>query len=112
MEGGPPEAVVHTKETYEQNKNQLGSLKEIMMRNQQSLKRKEEEVQVIQFIKAIKFFRSFILWNLNLYVTPASTKRPFLISYLYIILFRLLMSKNWKTRKFQEYKLMILFDDI
>ncbi|XP_011645254.1 golgin subfamily B member 1-like isoform X2 [Pogonomyrmex barbatus] len=45
MEGGPPEAVVHTKETCEQNKNQLESLKEIMMRNQQSLKRKEEEVQ-------------------------------------------------------------------
>ncbi|XP_018049826.1 PREDICTED: centromere-associated protein E-like isoform X2 [Atta colombica] len=42
MEGGPP--VVHT-ETCEQNKNQLESLKEIMMRNQQSLKRKEEEVQ-------------------------------------------------------------------
>ena len=46
MEGGPPEAVVHT-ETCEQNKNQLESLKEIMMKNQQSLKRKEEEVQVI-----------------------------------------------------------------
>ncbi|XP_011051006.1 PREDICTED: protein lava lamp isoform X1 [Acromyrmex echinatior] len=44
MEGGSPEAVVHT-ETCEQNKNQLESLKEIMMRNQQSLKRKEEEVQ-------------------------------------------------------------------
>lgn len=45
MEGGPPDAVVHTKETCEQNKNQLETLKEIMMRNQQSLKRKEEEVQ-------------------------------------------------------------------
>lgn len=45
MEGSFPEAVVHTKETCEQNKNQLESLKEIMMRNQQSLKRKEEEVQ-------------------------------------------------------------------
>ncbi|XP_018406010.1 PREDICTED: golgin subfamily A member 4-like isoform X2 [Cyphomyrmex costatus] len=45
MEGGPPEAVVHTLETCEQNKNQLESLKEIMMRNQQSLKKKEEEVQ-------------------------------------------------------------------
>ncbi|XP_011157500.2 protein lava lamp isoform X2 [Solenopsis invicta] len=45
MEGGPPEAVVHTKETCEQNKNQLESLKAIMMRNQQTLKRKEEEVQ-------------------------------------------------------------------
>ncbi|KAL0120262.1 hypothetical protein PUN28_008136 [Cardiocondyla obscurior] len=44
-EGSPPEAVVHTKETCEQNKNQLESLKEIMIRNQQSLKRKEEEVQ-------------------------------------------------------------------
>jgi len=47
MEDGPPEAVVHTKETCEQNKNQLESLKEIMLKNQQSLKRKEEEVQVI-----------------------------------------------------------------
>lgn len=46
MEGSFPEAVVHTKETCEQNKNQLESLKEIMMRNQQSLKKKEEEVQV------------------------------------------------------------------
>jgi len=47
MEDGPSEAVIHTKETCEQNKNQLESLKEIMLRNQQSLKRKEEEVQVI-----------------------------------------------------------------
>lgn len=47
MEGDPPKAVAHTKETCEQNKNQLESLKTIMMRNQQSLKRKEEEVQVI-----------------------------------------------------------------
>lgn len=47
MEGGSLETVVHSKETCEQNKNQLESLKEIMMRNQQSLKRKEEEVQVI-----------------------------------------------------------------
>lgn len=47
MESGSPEAVVHTKETCEQNKNQLESLKDIMMRNQQSLKKKEEEVQVL-----------------------------------------------------------------
>lgn len=46
MESEPPEAVVHTKETCEQNKNQLESFKEIMIRNQQSLKKKEEEVQV------------------------------------------------------------------
>jgi len=46
MEGGPPEAVVHTKGTCEQNKNQLESLKEIMIKNQESLKKKEEEVQV------------------------------------------------------------------
>jgi len=46
MGGGPPEAAAHTKETCEQNKNQLESLKEIMLRNQQSLKKKEEEVQV------------------------------------------------------------------
>ncbi|XP_020278721.1 protein lava lamp-like isoform X2 [Pseudomyrmex gracilis] len=45
MESSPPEAVAHTKETCEQNKNQLESLKEIMIRNQQSLKKKEEEVQ-------------------------------------------------------------------
>ncbi|XP_032687295.1 golgin subfamily A member 4-like isoform X3 [Odontomachus brunneus] len=45
MEGEPPEAMAHTKEKCEQNKNQLESLKEIMMRNQQSLKKKEEEVQ-------------------------------------------------------------------
>lgn len=47
MESGSPEAMVHTKETCEQNRNQLESLKEIMIKNQQSLKRKEEEVQVI-----------------------------------------------------------------
>ncbi|KAL6447475.1 hypothetical protein ACFW04_000005 [Cataglyphis niger] len=45
QEGSLPEAAIHTKETCEQNKNQLESLKEIMMRNQQSLKKKEEEVQ-------------------------------------------------------------------
>ncbi|XP_025154799.1 protein lava lamp isoform X2 [Harpegnathos saltator] len=45
MEGEPPETVVHTKEKCEQNKNQLESLKEIMMRSQQTLKKKEEEVQ-------------------------------------------------------------------
>ncbi|XP_072743713.1 uncharacterized protein [Anoplolepis gracilipes] len=45
MEGSLPKAALHTKETCEQNKNQLESLKEIMMRNQQSLKKKEEEVQ-------------------------------------------------------------------
>lgn len=50
MEGEPPEAMVHTKEKCEQNKNQLESLKEIMMRNQQSLKKKEEEVQVIHCV--------------------------------------------------------------
>lgn len=49
MEGEPPEAMAHTKEKCEQNKNQLESLKEIMMRNQQSLKKKEEEVQVTYF---------------------------------------------------------------
>ncbi|XP_026831279.1 protein lava lamp isoform X2 [Ooceraea biroi] len=45
MEGSPPETVMHTKETCEQNKNQLESLKEIMLKNQESLKKKEEEVQ-------------------------------------------------------------------
>lgn len=50
MEGEPPEAVVQTKEKCEQNKNQLESLKEIMMRNQEVLKKKEEEVQVMYHI--------------------------------------------------------------
>lgn len=45
MEGGPPEAMVHAKETCEQNKSQLESLKEIMLKNKQTLKKKEEEVQ-------------------------------------------------------------------
>lgn len=49
MEGSLSEAAIHTKETCEQNKNQLESLKEIMMRNQQSLKKKEEEVQVVNY---------------------------------------------------------------
>lgn len=55
MESSPSEAVAHTKETCEQNKNQLESLKEIMIRNQQSLKKKEEEVQVCEIIKATYF---------------------------------------------------------
>lgn len=50
MEGSFPEAAIHMKETCEHTKNQLESLKEIMMRNQQSLKKKEEEVQVINVI--------------------------------------------------------------
>lgn len=45
MEGGPPEALLEAKKTCEQNKNQLESLKEIMLKNKQSLKKKEEEVQ-------------------------------------------------------------------
>lgn len=44
---GPPNAITHTKETYQQNKNQLESLKEIMIKNQQNLRKKEEQVQVI-----------------------------------------------------------------
>lgn len=55
MEGEPPETMVHTKEKCEQNKNQLESLKEIMMRNQQSLKKKEEEVQVYNILYFFKF---------------------------------------------------------
>lgn len=61
MEGSLPEAA-HTKETCEQNKNQLESLKEIMMRNQQSLKKKEEEVQVIKLM----YFRNLTFQNINL----------------------------------------------
>lgn len=45
MEGDSPESVVQAKEKCEQNKNQLESLKEIMLKNKQSLKKKEEEVQ-------------------------------------------------------------------
>ncbi|XP_043674696.1 golgin subfamily B member 1-like isoform X1 [Vespula pensylvanica] len=44
MEEGPPETL-EAKETCKQNKNQLESLKEIMLKNKQSLKKKEEEVQ-------------------------------------------------------------------
>ncbi|XP_034183069.2 uncharacterized protein LOC117605632 isoform X2 [Osmia lignaria lignaria] len=45
MEGDSSESMVHAKEKCEQNKNQLESLKEIMLKNKQSLKKKEEEVQ-------------------------------------------------------------------
>ncbi|XP_046838140.1 protein lava lamp-like isoform X1 [Vespa crabro] len=44
MEEGPPE-MLEAKKTCKQNKNQLESLKEIMLKNKQSLKKKEEEVQ-------------------------------------------------------------------
>ncbi|KAK2581659.1 hypothetical protein KPH14_002157 [Odynerus spinipes] len=45
MEGGSSEALSEAKKTSEENKNQLESLKEIMLKNKQSLKQKEEEVQ-------------------------------------------------------------------
>ncbi|CAK9810672.1 Protein lava lamp [Anthophora quadrimaculata] len=45
MEGEASESMVQAKEKCEQNKNQLESLKEIMLKNKQSLKKKEEEVQ-------------------------------------------------------------------
>lgn len=57
MEDSAPEAVAHTKETCEQNKNQLESLKEIMMKNQESLKKKEEEVQVMYIQFLLTMFR-------------------------------------------------------
>ena len=41
--------MAHAKEKCEQNKSQLETLKEIMLKNKQSLKKKEEEVQVIIF---------------------------------------------------------------
>ncbi|CAL7944495.1 unnamed protein product [Xylocopa violacea] len=44
-EGEASESTVHAKEKCEQNKSQLESLKEIMLKNKQSLKKKEEEVQ-------------------------------------------------------------------
>lgn len=47
MESGPPEEPgVNLKESCEQSKSQLESLKEIMLRNKQSLRKKEEEIQV------------------------------------------------------------------
>lgn len=45
VEEGPPETLLEAKKTCKQNKNQLESLKEIMLKNKQSLKKKEEEVQ-------------------------------------------------------------------
>ncbi|XP_043496529.1 golgin subfamily A member 4-like isoform X1 [Polistes fuscatus] len=45
VEEGPPEKLLEAKKTCKQNKNQLESLKEIMLKNKQSLKKKEEEVQ-------------------------------------------------------------------
>lgn len=47
MEEEVLEPVAHAKEKCEQNKSQLETLKEIMLKNKQSLKKKEEEVQVI-----------------------------------------------------------------
>ncbi|XP_060816665.1 golgin subfamily B member 1-like isoform X1 [Bombus pascuorum] len=44
-EGEASETMAHAKEKCEQNKSQLESLKEIMLKNKQSLKKKEEEVQ-------------------------------------------------------------------
>ncbi|XP_015171904.1 PREDICTED: golgin subfamily A member 4-like isoform X2 [Polistes dominula] len=45
MEEGPPETLLEAKKTCKQNKNQLESFKEIMLKNKQSLKKKEEEAQ-------------------------------------------------------------------
>ncbi|XP_017877078.1 golgin subfamily B member 1-like isoform X2 [Ceratina calcarata] len=45
IEGEASESMVHAKEKCEQNKSQLESLKEIMLKNKQSLMKKEEEVQ-------------------------------------------------------------------
>ncbi|XP_023289922.1 golgin subfamily B member 1 isoform X2 [Orussus abietinus] len=44
-EEDPPEAAVSAKRTCERNENQLDTLREIMLRNKESLKKKEEEVQ-------------------------------------------------------------------
>lgn len=44
--GGAEGESFDAKDACEQNKNQLETLKEIMLRNKQSLKKKEEEVQV------------------------------------------------------------------
>ncbi|XP_015600609.1 protein lava lamp isoform X2 [Cephus cinctus] len=45
MEDDSSETIDSAKDTCEQNKSQLESLKEIMLRNKQTLKKKEEEVQ-------------------------------------------------------------------
>lgn len=49
MEGGPPpeEPADDDKESCEKDKSQLDSLKDIMLRNKQSLRKKEEEIQVV-----------------------------------------------------------------
>lgn len=55
-EGGPDEPL-DLKESCEQSKSQLVTLKEIMIRNKQSLKKKEEEIQVnISLCSYLLFF--------------------------------------------------------
>ncbi|KAK9300131.1 hypothetical protein QLX08_007060 [Tetragonisca angustula] len=51
MEEEVLEPVAHAKEKCEQNKSQLETLKEIMLKNKQSLKKKEEEVQIMSPIQ-------------------------------------------------------------
>ncbi|XP_058788968.1 protein lava lamp-like isoform X2 [Phymastichus coffea] len=56
IEAGPPESVPNLKETCEQNKNQLEAVKDIMLRNKQSLKKKEEELQ--EYAKKLSKFKT------------------------------------------------------
>ncbi|XP_014208858.1 protein lava lamp isoform X2 [Copidosoma floridanum] len=60
MEAGPPpplpESVTNLKETCEQSKNQLESVKDIMLKNKQSLKKKEEELQ--EYAKKLSKFKT------------------------------------------------------
>lgn len=58
MEGGPPpeEPADDDKESCEKDKSQLDSLKDIMLRNKQSLRKKEEEIQ--EYAKKLTKFKT------------------------------------------------------
>ncbi|KAJ8674067.1 hypothetical protein QAD02_005329 [Eretmocerus hayati] len=56
LEAGPPEPVADLKETYEQSKNHLESVKYIMQRNKENLKKKEEELQ--EYAKKLSKFKT------------------------------------------------------
>ncbi|XP_043483332.1 trichohyalin-like isoform X2 [Leptopilina heterotoma] len=60
MEGGPPEEPGgdddNNKESCEKDKSQLDSLKDIMLRNKQSLRKKEEEIQ--EYAKKLTKFKT------------------------------------------------------
>lgn len=58
MEAGPPETVANVRDTYEKRKSQLDSLKDIMLKSKQSLKKKEE-MQVLYHL--FYFFTTSII---------------------------------------------------